>query len=207
VDVDPEYLCDEIPKAVAQSLEGIERVATIVRAMKEFSHPGVDDMHAIDLNRAVESTATVCRNEWKYVAELELELDANLPPVQCLAGEVNQVVLNMIVNAAHAIGDVVGDGARGKGRITIRTRAVAEQVEIEVEDTGKGMPENVRSRVFDPFFTTKGVGKGTGQGLSIAHNVIIKKHSGTIEVHSEEGVGTRFVIRIPIEQKVMEEAA
>jgi PAS domain S-box-containing protein len=195
---DLDYLMEEIPKSIQQSLDGVERVAKIVRAMKEFSHPGTSEKSAIDLNRSIESTVTVCRNEWKYVAELVTEFDPALPPVECLPGEINQTVLNIVVNAAHAIADVVGDGTRGKGKITVSTRRDGDWAEIRIGDTGTGIPEEARARVFDPFFTTKGVGKGTGQGLAIAHSVIVDKHGGTITFETESGKGTTFVIRIPI---------
>jgi signal transduction histidine kinase len=140
----------------------------------------------------------VATNEWKYVAELVTDFDPALPDVPVVPGEFNQVVLNMIVNAAHAIQDVVGDGGNGQGTITLRTRAAGDHVEITVQDTGKGMTPNVRDRIFDPFYTTKEVGRGTGQGLSIAHAVITKKHGGTISVDSTPGVGTTFVVRLPL---------
>ncbi|HUP78060.1 MAG TPA: PAS domain S-box protein, partial [Pirellula sp.] len=158
------YLTVEIPKAIDQSLEGVERVAKIVCAMKDFSHPGTQDKTCIDLNKSIESTLTVARNEWKYVAEMATNFDANLPPVPCLPGEISQVILNLIVNAAHAIAEVVGDGAKGKGTITIGTRQMGDCVEIRIGDTGAGIPEKIRSRIFEPFFTTKEIGKGTGQG-------------------------------------------
>jgi two-component system, NtrC family, sensor kinase len=193
---DAAFLLKEIPKAVAQSLDGVARVARIVRAMKAFSHPGGDEPTPVDLNAAVESTLTVSRNEWKYVAELRMDLDPNLPQVVCLPGEVNQVVLNLVVNAAHAIADANGtDGA--KGLITVATRRDGDWAEIRVGDTGTGIPEHVRSRIFDPFFTTKAVGRGSGQGLSIAHGVIVDKHHGTIEFETEMGRGTTFVVRLP----------
>jgi signal transduction histidine kinase len=195
---DLDYLREEIPKSIGQSLDGVNRVSTIVRAMKEFSHPGVEDPTPIDLNRAVRSTTTVCRNEWKYVAELDLRLDPALPPVPCLPGEINQVLLNMVVNAAHAIADKPGRGEEERGRIVISTRARSDAVEIRIEDTGTGIPEEIRDRIFDPFFTTKKVGRGTGQGLAIAHDVVTQKHGGTITVDSEVGVGTTFVIRLPL---------
>src|SRR5688572_415975 len=196
-DADFEYLKEEIPRALNQSLEGVDRVAKIVRAMKEFSHPAREKT-ATDLNRAIQSTITVASNEWKYVAEMEMDLDANLPAVHCSPAEFNQVVLNMIVNAAHAITDVVGDGGNGKGKITVRTRSDGEHVVVEIQDSGSGMPLHIQQRIFDPFFTTKEVGKGTGQGLAIAHNVIVDKHGGTIKVNSAPGAGTTFVIRLPI---------
>ncbi|MFC1735778.1 sensor histidine kinase, partial [Candidatus Hydrogenedentota bacterium] len=174
-------------------------VASIVRAMKEFSHPGTDEKTAVDLNRAIENTITVARNEWKYVADVNTEFEPDLPLVPCLPGEFNQVILNLLVNAAHAISDVVGDGSSGKGTITITTRAKGGFAEIEIGDTGGGIPDRARERIFDPFFTTKEVGKGTGQGLAIAHNVIVDKHSGAITFESEEGKGTTFHIRLPLE--------
>jgi PAS domain S-box-containing protein len=196
-DADFDYLKEEIPRALNQSLEGVDRVAKIVRAMKEFSHPAREKT-ATDLNRAIQSTITVASNEWKYVAEMDMDLDANLPAVHCSPAEFNQVVLNMIVNAAHAISDVVGDGGKGKGRIRVRTRSDGEWAVVEISDSGSGMPAHVQQRIFEPFFTTKEVGKGTGQGLAIAHNVIVDKHGGTIKVVSAPGQGTTFVIRLPI---------
>jgi PAS domain S-box-containing protein len=198
-DVDVDYLHDEIPRAIAQLLEGVAHVARIVRAMKEFSHPGQVEMTPVDLNRTIESTAIVSRNEWKYVAELTTDLDPALPPVPCLASEFNQVMLNLIVNAAHAIADAVkGNGSKGSIRIT--TRVDGPWVEIRVADTGTGIPESIQSRVFDPFFTTKEVGKGTGQGLAIAHSVVVQKHRGTIRFESKPGIGTTFIVRLPLER-------
>ena len=194
---DFEYLKEEIPRALNQSLEGVDRVAKIVRAMKEFSHPAREKT-ATDLNRAIQSTITVASNEWKYVAEMEMDLDTELPSVHCSPAEFNQVVLNIVVNAAHAITDVVGDGGKGKGKIRVKTRAEGDWAVIEIADTGKGMPTHIQQRIFDPFFTTKEVGKGTGQGLAIAHNVIVDKHGGTIKVVSAPGQGTTFIIRLPI---------
>jgi len=194
---DLDYLFDQIPFAVSQSLDGLQRVATIVRAMKEFSHPNSTEKTAVDLNRALESTINISRNEWKYVAELEADLDPSLPVVHCFAGELNQVFLNLIVNAAHAIADVVG-GTDRKGRITVATRNMGDGwVEVSVSDTGCGIPDSIRDKVFDPFFTTKPVGKGTGQGLSIAYNVVAK-HGGRIFFESEVGRGTTFRVQIPV---------
>jgi signal transduction histidine kinase len=193
---DFDFLALEIPKAIRQALEGAQRVAKIVRAMKEFSHPGTSERAAVDINRAVETTVTVARNEWKYVAEVETNLDPNLRPAPCYAGELNQVILNLIVNAAHAIGDVVQSGQ--KGLITIQTVAKGDWAEIAVSDTGGGIPTEIRTRVFDPFFTTKEVGKGTGQGLALAHSVIVKKHGGKIWFETEVGRGTTFFIHLPM---------
>lgn len=196
--VDPDYLVKEIPKAIQQTLEGVDRVANIVRAMKEFSHPGIKEKSAVNLNRAIENTITVARNEWKYVAEMETDLDPSLPPIPCFPGEVNQVFLNMIINAAHAIADALGSPSTGKGKITIRTRHDDRFAEVRIRDTGTGIPPEIQTRIFDPFFTTKQVGKGTGQGLAIAHSVIVKKHGGTIHFQTEVGQGTTFIIRLPL---------
>jgi len=194
---DLEFLSEEVPKAIDQALEGVGRVAKIVRAMKEFSHPDSDSKVAADLNRLIENTITVARNEWKYVAEVVTDLDPSLPPVPCLAGEFNQVILNLIVNAAHAIGARISGDASQKGLITISTHSLPERAEIRVKDNGTGIPEGVRAKVFDPFFTTKPVGKGTGQGLAIAHTAIVKKHGGTIHFETEMGGGTTFIIQLP----------
>jgi PAS domain S-box-containing protein len=194
---DVDYLAQEIPLAIDQTIEGVQRVAKIVSAMKEFSHPGSLEKRAIDLNRAIETTITISRNEWKYVAEMETNLDPELPLVPCLAGEINQVLLNLVVNASHAIADVRRENG-GLGTITLSTRRDGDAVEISVADTGTGIPDHVRDRVFDPFFTTKEVGKGTGQGLMLAHAVVVKKHGGRIWFDSELGKGTTFFIRLPI---------
>ncbi|WHZ15309.1 MAG: hypothetical protein OJF52_002152 [Nitrospira sp.] len=194
---DLEYLVEEIPKAIAQSAEGIDRVARIVRAMKEFAYPRNEEKAFVNLNDAIDSTVTVARNEWKYVADLHTALDPSLPLVPCLVGEFNQVVLNIIVNASHAIADAV-KGTGGKGTITICTGHVEDFVEVRIGDTGVGIPESIRHKIFDPFFTTKEVGKGTGQGLAIARSVVVDKHGGTITVDSEVGKGTTFVIRLPL---------
>lgn len=195
--IDLDYLLEEIPKAVDQTMSGVERVSKIVCAMKEFSHPGTGNMTAIDLNHAIESTATVCRNEWKYVAELLTDFDPNLPPVHCLPGELNQVILNLLVNAAHAIAELKNDGENVKGTINVSTRRTKTGVEIRVRDSGAGIPLDARDRIFEPFFTTKPVGKGTGQGLAIARSVIVDKHGGTIGFETEIGKGTTFVIQLP----------
>jgi PAS domain S-box-containing protein len=196
-DVDVEYLRGEIPNAIAQMQEGVERVGGIVRAMKRFSHPGPAEKTAIDIHQAIESTILVSRNEWKYVAEVATDFDPAMPLVPCVAGEFNQVILNLIVNAAHAIAEVV-KGSGGKGAIRVGTRRNGEWAEIRVSDTGGGIPEAIRGKVFDPFFTTKEVGKGTGQGLAIAHSVIVQRHRGTIGFESETGKGTTFLVRLPL---------
>ena len=194
---DFEYLQTEIPHAIEQSLEGIQRVTKIVRAMKEFSHPGAEEKKPIDINKAIETTITVARNEWKYVSDVETQFDPDLPLVLCHAGEFNQVILNLLINAAHAIVQAMGDGSQGKGKIVVSTARNQDSAEISISDTGAGIPEAVRSRIFEPFFTTKPVGKGTGQGLSLAHTAIVRRHGGKIWFDSELGKGTTFHIRIP----------
>jgi PAS domain S-box-containing protein len=193
------YILREVPQATAQALEGVQRISKIVKAMKEFSHPGSEGKCAIDINHAIETTIAVARNEWKYVADVETCFADNLPPVICLAGEFSQVILNLLINAAHAIADVVKAGSGTKGTITITTRCEGAWVEVQIHDTGAGVPENIRARIFEPFFTTKEVGKGTGQGLALAHTVIVKKHDGQIWFESATGTGTTFFLRLPIE--------
>jgi PAS domain S-box-containing protein len=196
--LDTAYLGREIPAAVQQSLEGLAHVTKIVRAMKDFSHPGAREKAAVDLNHAIDATITVSRNEWKYVAEMATDLAPGLPKVHCLPSEFNQVILNLIVNAAHAIGDVVRKAEGTKGVIKIGTRLDGSWVEVRVSDTGPGIPESIRHRIFEPFFTTKEVGKGTGQGLAIARSVIEDQHGGTLAFESEMGRGTTFIIRLPV---------
>lgn len=194
---DWDYLQVEVPKALEQALDGVERVANIVRAMKDFSH--VDrraEKLAADINKAIESTLIVARNELKYVADVQTDFGA-IPPVPCHLGDLNQVVLNLLINAAHAIGDVVKNSTK-KGLVTVRTREVDGCVEIAIADTGTGIPEAIRTKIFDPFFTTKDVGKGTGQGLALARAIIVEKHGGTLTFETEAGKGTTFYVRLPL---------
>ena len=200
---DTPYLMKEIPKAVRQAMDGVTRVATLVKAMKEFSHPGTKEKILLELNHAIESTITVARNEWKYVADLETDFDPSLPPVLCLPAEFNQVILNLIVNAAHTIADSVQSGRFDKGKIVVRTRNATDCVEIQIEDNGMGIPESIQTRIFDPFFTTKEIGKGTGQGLSIARSIIVNQHGGCIRFETAEGKGTNFIIRLPHNGKAL----
>jgi PAS domain S-box-containing protein len=194
---DLDYLSKEIPSAIDQALEGVQRVAKIVKGFKEFSHPGSEEKRAININQAIETTITVARHEWKYCAEVVTAFDITLPLVPCLVGEFNQVILNLIINAAHAIGNTVEESGR-KGTITISTRQEGKWAKIAVADTGAGIPVNIRSRVFEPFFTTKAVGKGSGQGLALAHSVIVNRHQGQLWFESEIGQGTTFFIRLPL---------
>lgn len=212
-DADYEFLIEEIPKAIKQSKRGIQNVTRIVSAMRSFAHPGTEEKSLTDIHNAIQSTVTISRNEWKYVADLETDFDSALPAVPCYVGEFNQVILNLIVNAAHAIGKVINekkaeskliDGIEGfkevdlKGKIKIATKKNEDNAEIRISDSGCGISQKIMERVFDPFFTTKDVGKGTGQGLTIAYNVIVEKHGGEITFESEEGIGTTFVIRLPL---------
>jgi signal transduction histidine kinase len=207
-EADVAYFQVEIPQALDQTVEGLGRVIRIVRAMKEFSHPAGLEMGPTDLNKALEATVIVASNEWKYVAEMELDLDPTLPPVTCLGGEMSQVFLNLIVNAAHAIESVLKSGAQTLGKIKIATRSLQDgNAEIRITDSGTGIAPEHLDRIFDPFFTTKAVGKGTGQGLAIAYNVVKTKHRGSIEVSTEVGKGTTFTLRIPISPAALKKAA
>jgi signal transduction histidine kinase len=194
---DVAYLTEQIPLAIARALQGLNRVSSIVHAMKDFAYPDRSEQVPADLNRAILSTLTVARNEYKYIAEVTTDL-AELPPVTCHIGELNQVILNMVVNSAHAIASVKSDDDDRAGMIAIRTRVNGANVELEIEDNGCGMPPAVLDRIFDPFFTTKEIGKGTGQGLAIARAVVVEKHAGKIDVTSRVGHGTTFAITLPV---------
>jgi two-component system NtrC family sensor kinase len=191
-----EELRTDMPPALERMADGLTRIAETVRSMKDFANADQSAMVSVDLNRKIASTLVVSRSEYAHVADVHTEF-ANLPPISCNSGQINQVILNLIVNSAHAIADVVGNsGARGK--ITVRTAIDGDDVVISVSDTGGGIPEHVRARVFDPFFTTKAVGRGTGQGLSIAHSVVEKAHRGKIHFETELGRGTTFHVRLPM---------
>jgi PAS domain S-box-containing protein len=206
-DLELEFLQAEVPGALRDNRDGLDRVAQIVRAMKDYAHPG-HSRSDVDVNRAVESTVQVCRNEWKYVAEVELDLDPHAGLVPAYEGELKQVILNLVVNAAQAIGD---DPRRspgsGLGRIVVTTRRAGAELMIRISDNGPGMPPEVRDRAFHPFFTTKEVGKGTGQGLSLAHGVIVTKHQGRIELDTAPGQGATFTVHLPLERREAEPVA
>jgi len=193
-----ETMIEEVPRAIDQSLEGVLRVTKIVRSIRDFAHPSAEAKTATDLNRAIETTVNVATSEWKYVADVQTELDPQLPLVQCLPGRVHQVLLNLVVNAAKAIADKVRNTA-GKGLIRIATSSSGDCVEIRISDTGIGIREEHRGRIFEPFFTTREVGQGTGQGLAIARQVIVEQHGGKIRFETESGAGTTFVIQLPID--------
>lgn len=199
-DLDLPYLLESSPRALERALEGLERIATIVRSMKEFAHPDQREMSYVDFNRAVATTLEVARNEYKYVADVSTDL-GELPAVRCYVGEINQVVLNLVVNAAHAIADGPG-GQTGKGRIDVVTRQDGDEVLLEVRDSGCGIPDEIRDRIFDPFFTTKEVGRGTGQGLAISRSIVVDKHGGSMAVESAVNRGTTFTVRLPLNGRV-----
>lgn len=191
---DLEYFSTEVPDAITQSIEGIDRISEIVSAVRDFSHPGTKEKSEIELQKAIESTITIARNQWKYVAELETEFDPEAQTAYCVPGEFNQVIVNLIVNAAEAIGDSTDSG---RGHIKVSTASVENGIEIRVADNGCGIPLDVQPNIFDPFFTTKDVGKGTGQGLSLVHSIVVQKHGGRIRFETAPDSGTTFVVFLP----------
>jgi PAS domain S-box-containing protein len=196
--VEPEAVAElltEIPAALAETVEGAERVVTIVRAMKAFGHPGGETKDLVDLNEAVRNTLVVAANEIRSVAEVVTDF-GELPQVWCNLGDINQVVLNLVINAAQAMGDKVAAGGP-RGTLTVRTREEGGEIVIDVEDTGVGIPAEIADRVFDQFFTTKDVGAGTGQGLALAHALVHDHHAGTLSFTSVPGTGTTFTVRLP----------
>ncbi|MGQ9697291.1 MAG: sensor histidine kinase [Armatimonadota bacterium] len=197
--VDAEYLLQEIPRAIYESLDGIRRVTEIVRALKEFAHPDASQKGLVDLNKVIQTAITVSRNEWKYVANVTTDLDPHLPPVACYQNDISQTVMNLIVNAADAIEDANRDDPGRKGTITITSRVDGDCVEIRVSDTGSGIPDDIHERIFEPFFTTKKAGEGTGLGLAIAYDAVVRKHKGSINFETEVGKGTTFIVRLPIQ--------
>jgi signal transduction histidine kinase len=198
---DVDYFLKNAPDALDRALEGIGRVGSIVRSMTEFAHPDSRTKTDVDINRAITTTLNMARNEYKSVADLVTDFGA-IPPVRCHGGDINQVVLNLLLNAAHAIGDAVRDSGK-KGRITVRTRAIAGFVEISINDTGDGIPESVRGRIFEPFVTTKEVGRGTGQGLALSRGIVVEKLKGSLHFETETGKGTTFYIRLPVSESAV----
>jgi PAS domain S-box-containing protein len=192
---DVEYLRAEMPRAFERTFDGVERVTNIVKAMKEFAHPDAEEQSAADLNHAIETTLIVASNEYKYLAKISKEF-AELPQVVCNIGELNQVFLNLIVNAAHAIQDAGKD--MNTGEIKICTAVDGDTAVIRIGDNGCGVPAENLSKLYDPFFTTKEVGRGSGQGLAISHSIVVDKHGGHISVSSTPGAGAEFTLRLPI---------
>ena len=203
-DLDIDYLAEEAPRAAKQTIAGVKQVQKIVSSMKKISHPGNDRIELADINEIIEEAITISTNEWRYVADIEVDLDKSITSIPCFSGELSQVFLNLIVNAAHAI-DEAKLGLE-KGTIKVSSNPLQSGVEVRIEDDGTGIPEEIRDKVFDPFFTTKEVGKGTGQGLSIVYG-IVENHNGSIRIESELGLGTTFVVNLPISQEVEIESA
>ena len=197
---DIQYFCEEIPKALEQSVRGIDEIATIVRAMRQFVQPSSQSKEPVDLNALIQSTLTLCRNEWKYAAEVVTDLAPQLPPVPGIAHDLHQVVLHLVVNAAQAIQEAQQKyGRQTKGTITVSTRLAGPWVEMRVADNGVGIPPENLSKIFDPFFTTRPVGQGRGQGLSIVRSIVVGGHGGQIDVESQPGQGSTFIVRLPVE--------
>lgn len=194
--LDFDFVQQELPSAVDQSKEGLNRITKIVAAMKDFSHPDETAEGLADVNRAIEATSIISAHRWKLVADLEANL-GELPSIWCYIDELNQVILNMIVNAADAINEKYNNSGT-KGTITIETSATETDIKISIGDNGNGMSNEVKDRIFEPFFTTKDVGKGTGQGLSISYDIIVTRHQGTLVCKSELGEGTTFIMTLPI---------
>ena len=197
-EADVDFLQEEIPRAIEQSIQVLEPVSKIVRTMKDFAHPGCGDKASVDLNQCVESTVSVATNEWRYSCELHLELDPALPRVHCRTSEINQAILNVVVNASHAVQERLGERPETKGNIWISSQLIGAEVVLRFRDDGAGIPLGARGRIFDPFFTTKAVGRGAGQGLAIAHDIITRRHGGSIEFETELGVGTCITLRLPL---------
>jgi signal transduction histidine kinase len=197
-EADLDYLRKYLPEAFNDTAEGIKRVREIVTAMRDFAHPGTGQKERTDLNQIIEKAAALSRNEWKYVADIDLKLDPALPVVYCLPGELSRVIVNLVVNAAHAIAAANGDDLQAKGQITISTGQDGEWIEVRVQDTGTGIPEAVQPNVFVPFFTTKEVDKGTGQGLAMAQHTVVVQHAGDLSFETEPDQGTTFIIRLPL---------
>ena len=194
VDADVDYLVEEAPKALAQAAEGLKRVAEIVTAMKDFGRTDQREKSLVDINRCLQSTITIASNEVRHTARIDLSL-GELPLVPGFHGELGQVFLNLLVNAAHAIADRFK--GQGLGRISVVTSSDDDGVTIAISDNGAGIGATDRSRIFEPFFTTKEVGRGTGQGLAISRSIIADKHGGSLSFDSEVGVGTTFFIKLP----------
>ena len=188
------FLREEFPGAIEQTMEGTERVATIVRAMKEFSQPASNSKTSVDINRAIENAVAISINNYRDIASIELNLEPTLGSISCLSAEMNQAILNVLSNAAEAI----ADSKEGqKGLIQVSTSSKETELEMRFQDNGPGIPADIQDRIFDPFFTTKEVGKGTGQGLAFVYDLVVNKHGGTIYAVSPPEGGTTFVIRLP----------
>lgn len=197
-EADIEYLNKELPLAFSQTTDGVERVCSIVKAMKEYSHPNSEEKVATNINHCIESTITISKHTWKYHSEMEVILDPDLPDVMCHPGPFNEVILNIVVNAADAIKERVEKNENiDKGKITIETIKKDSYAEIRISDTGGGIPKSIQEKIFDPFFTTKSVGKGTGQGLALSYSIIKERHNGELQFETVPGESTTFIIQLP----------
>ncbi|MFK8028800.1 MAG: ATP-binding protein [Gammaproteobacteria bacterium] len=198
-DIDFEFLEEELSSSITESIDGIKQISKIVSSMKDFSHPGQTNKQSMDINHSIEAAMAVAKNEWKLFASIETSFDPKLPAIMAYASELNQVLLNMIVNSAHAIETRLSDpDSIEPGTIHIGTSVVDDQIEVRIRDNGCGIPKETIDRIFDPFFTTKQVGKGTGQGLTIAHRIIVERHNGSIKLSSELGKFTEFRVYLPL---------
>jgi signal transduction histidine kinase len=195
-----DFFFTEVPEAIRQSLEGVDRVSGLVSAMRDFSRLDERRMASADLNRAVRSTLTLLRNELKYTADVQTELDTSLPEVYCSIDEISRVLLNLLINAGHSVKEKIDKGLCSRGTICVRTRRIDQQVEISIADTGMGIPEDIRQRIFERFFTTKRntQSQGTGQGLAMARSIVEERHHGRIWFETHVGEGTTFFLSIPI---------
>jgi signal transduction histidine kinase len=205
--VDAPYLMQEVPRALEESLQGTAKISRIVRSMSDYSQTNGGNVIPTDLNQAVQTTLMICQHEWKNIANIQLELDPALPLFACIPCEINEVIQHLLSNAVLAVADSERNTPQNGGQITLRTFAENDCVNLEIEDNGVGIPDNIRDRIFDQFFTTRPVGTGTGQGLSICHALVVTKYSGTIHCKSEVGKGSKFVVRVPISHMGSQNAA
>ncbi len=198
--LDLDYTRREIPQAIDQAIEGIDRIKKVIQTMKVFSHPGKKNHVLTDVHHCLQNAIMISKNEWKHIADVSINMEPDLPKIKCNPGEINQVFLNLIVNASHAISEKTNTQFGDKGKIEIRAHTKKNWLEISISDTGTGIPETVKPKVFDPFFTTKEPGKGTGQGLAISRSIVKDRHHGKISIETCEGKGTTFIIELPIHQ-------
>ena len=195
---DIDFIIEEAPVALSQAMEGLERISRIVKSMRDFCPPEAMEKSRLDLNKAIQNTAVIGGNSWNRVADIQYDFDTSLPPVTCYAGELNQAILHLIVNAAHSIGEALKLRNEPRGTIKISTRKRGDKVQLRISDTGTGIPDEIRTCIFDPFFTTKSVGSGVGHGLTIVYSTIVNRLGGAINVESEIGKGTTFILDFPI---------
>jgi signal transduction histidine kinase len=199
---DIDFLAEEVPAAISQSMMGVDTISAIVRSMRSLVHSGTRTRVCTDVNDAIQNAALMTRGTWKNCLELHTQLDENLPQIMCYEGELNQVLINLIVNATHAI-----EETSKYGTINIRSFIYKNSIGIQIQDSGTGIPIEIQHRIFDPFFSSKDVGKGTGQGLAFAHSSIVERSAGALFFETAEGEGTTFHIYLPIDPPEAEEEA